>query len=227
MAYIPCCEEEAQFLQNYDPNKYQNPALAADTALFSLDGDKIKILLIRRGGYPYKGKWALPGGFVNIDEDIRDSAKRELLEETGVDDIYIEQAFVWGRVGRDPRYRVVTVSYIGLADYAKLNAKAGDDAAQAEWFAIENYRKQEQGETTRIEYTLRGKETLCPVVAYPSGRIQEISCVQNGGLAFDHPESIAYSFECLKQRIKDGSFLTFALDNEPLRSRARKTFLAD
>ena len=77
MVYNPSCEEEVAFLKNYNPNKYKNPAVAADTALFAADGDALKVLLIRRGGYPYKGSWALPGGFVNIDEDIRVSAQRE------------------------------------------------------------------------------------------------------------------------------------------------------
>ncbi|MGI5848830.1 MAG: NUDIX domain-containing protein [Christensenellales bacterium] len=225
MAYIPSCEEEALFLKNFDPGKYQNPAVAADTALFAFYKDEIKILLIRRGGYPYKGHWALPGGFVNIDEDIRTSAARELFEETGISDMYLEQAFVWSRPDRDPRQRVITVSYIALADFSKICARAGDDAAQAEWFTLSGYNKTEASGTVRIRYLLSGPEALQPIVAYPAGRIQEIACIKSSGLAFDHAESIAYSFECMKQRIKNGGFLPFAFEDEHLQSCARNAIL--
>ncbi len=225
MAYIPSSSEEEQFIKNYDPSKYKNPAVAADTALFALDGDALKLLLIKRGGYPYKDRWALPGGFVDIDEDIKDSAARELLEETGVDGLYLEQAFVWGRPDRDPRSRVITVSYISLADFASIKPKAGDDAALAEWFAIKEYNITEKDSFTYIDYALEGPETLKPSVKFPSGRIQQISCVDAGGLAFDHPESIVYSFELLKRKAKDGRFLEFALRDNKLRERARNAIL--
>ncbi len=225
MAYIPSCEDEEKFLREFDSSKYKNPAVAADTALFALDGDRLKLLLIKRGGYPYKGMWALPGGFVDIDEDIIDSAARELYEETGVSGLYLEQAFVWGRPDRDPRQRVITVSYIALADISKLNAKAGDDAAEAGWFEIKDYARSEKDGFTHIRYTLDGPETLCAEVKYPCGRMQRISPVESGGLAFDHAESVAYSFETLKHTIKHGEFLEYALKDEALRVRARRVIL--
>lgn len=223
MPYIPSCKDEELFLKNYDAGKYQNPAVAADTVLFALDGESIKLLLIKRGGYPYKGCWALPGGFVNIDEDILESARRELFEETGIKNVYMEQAFVWGSVDRDPRARVITVSYIALADYSKLCAKAGDDAAEAVWFNIDSYTKKEQNGITSIAYTLSAEETLSAIVSYPTGRIQMMSRKQSGGLAFDHAESIAYSFECLKSRIRNEQFLQFAFSDNDMRTRAKKT----
>lgn len=188
MQYIPSSVEEAEFLRKFDPSKYKNPAVAADTVLFAADGDTLKVLLIRRGGFPYNGRWALPGGFVNIDEDVRLSAARELEEETGLSGIYIEQAFVWGAPERDPRQRVITISYIGLAHFGKLNAVAGDDAAQAGWFAIEGYTESEEKGVVTARYSLRGSEVLTPVVQYPSGRMQQIVSADSGGLAFDHAE---------------------------------------
>jgi len=226
MTYIPSSPEEKKFLEEFDPSQYQNPAVAADTALFAADGNTLKVLLIRRGGYPYKGRWALPGGFVDIDEDIRDSAVRELEEETGLTDIYIEQAFVWGKPDRDPRQRVITVSYIALADYAALDAKAGDDAAEAEWFALTDWHMSETDDAVRISYKLVGDETLSPVVEYPKGRMQDIVRIDDGGLAFDHAESVAYSFMCLKQRIQNGSLLDLSLSDETLRARTKKVILA-
>lgn len=222
MAYVPSGPEEAAFLKNFDPSKYQNPAVAADTALFAADGDALKILLIRRGGFPYRGCWALPGGFVNLDEDIRASAQRELLEETGLSGVYIEQAFVWGAPDRDPRQRVITVSYIGLAPFETLDAYAGDDAAQAGWFEIRDYKEMEQSGIVSASFTLRGVETLCPSVSYPAGRMQEISRVESGGLAFDHAESIAFSICLLRDRARKGRFLEFALQNQVDRERASR-----
>ncbi len=221
MAYVPSGEEETKFLREFDPNKYKNPAVAADTALFSADGGQLKILLIRRGGFPYRGCWALPGGFVEIGEDIRDSAQRELKEETGLSGVYIEQALCWGSPGRDPRQRVITVSYIGIAPFDKLKAVAGDDAAQAEWFAIEGYQQAEENGIVAVRYALRGCEILTPAAAYPSGRMQEIVRVQSGGLAFDHAESVAYSLNMMRERALKGRFLEFALSDEADREQAK------
>lgn len=225
MAYIPSSADEEKFLREFDPSKYKTPAVAADTALFALDGDKIKLLLIKRGGYPYKGMWALPGGFVDIDEDVLDSARRELHEETGLSGLYLEQAFVWGRPDRDPRQRVITVSYIALADFSTLYAKAGDDAAEAGWFELKDYRRYEKEGFCRIDYVLDGPEILRPAVKYPRGRIQQIWPVNSGGLAFDHAESIAYSFELLKLRVGYGAFLKVAFKDKAIRDRAREVIL--
>jgi 8-oxo-dGTP diphosphatase len=225
MAYVSSGKEEELFLKNFDPSKYKNPGVAADTALFALDGDSLNILLIKRGEFPYKGKWALPGGFVNIDEDIKAAASRELFEETGIPGLYSEQAFVWGAPERDPRQRVITVSYISLVDFSEVYVKAGDDASEAGWFELKDYRNYDREGFTYIEYTLSGPETLFPAVKFPYGRVQQIMPVNSGGLAFDHAESVAYSFEYLKQRVKYGGFLDFALSDRKLREKARKIIL--
>jgi len=224
MAYIPSGPDEERFLKNFDPTKYRNPAVAADTALFAVDDQGISILLIRRGGYPYKGRWALPGGFVNIDEDVFDSAARELQEETGLERTYFEQVFVWGRPDRDPRQRVITVSFAGLVDRSKMQAAAGDDAAEADWFRLSDYKSTQENGMTITRYTLTGSETLYPIVTYPAGQIQKITVVQNGGLAFDHPESIAYSFEYLRRRAGEG-FLDLAFDEEQMKELAQKALM--
>lgn len=221
MAYTPSCPEEAEFLKAYNPDKYKKPGFAADTAVFAMSADALHILLIRRGGYPYKGCWALPGGFVDIDEDIRDTARRELTEETGLTNLYAEQVFTWGRPDRDPRWRTITTSFVALADMAMLRPKAGDDASETGWFALTDYQKDDADGFTTIRYTLSGPQVLCPVVTYPVGRIQQIAPVKSAGLAFDHAESIAYSYEYLIARAQNG-FLDLALDNDALRQRARQ-----
>lgn len=225
MAYIPSSKEEEEILKSYDPSKYKNPAAAADTALFAVDGEALKILLIKRGAYPYKDKWALPGGFLDIAEDIADSAARELEEETGITGVYAEQVFVWGKPDRDPRQRVITVSYISVADYSLVKPKAGDDAAETAWFEIKEYKKYEKDGSCYIGYVLEGPETLRPSVMFPCGRMQQISPVESGGLAFDHAESITYSFETLKTRAEHGMFLEQALHDEALRERARRVIM--
>ncbi|MCW8891474.1 MAG: NUDIX hydrolase [Sedimenticola sp.] len=114
--------------------EYPHPAVTTDIAVFSLHQQQLQLLLIRRGQPPYKGKWALPGGFLEIDEDLESGAKRELKEETGASDLYIEQLFTFGRPDRDPRERIISVTYFALAPAEKLSISAGSDATEAAWF---------------------------------------------------------------------------------------------
>ncbi len=224
MAYIPSCAEEERFLESYDPGKYQNPAVAADTALFAVDDSGLSILLIRRGGYPYKGRWALPGGFVDIGEDIMASAMRELKEETGLQSPYIEQVFVWGKPDRDPRSRVITVSYAGLVSLSEANVRAGDDAAAAGWFRLSEYAVTQSGGAIQVRYTLTGCDTLRPAVTYPTGQMQRIVAAESGGLAFDHAESIAYAFEYVRRRAREG-LIELSFEDDAMRRAARSALL--
>ena len=117
--------------------EYPHAAITSDSVVFGFDGSKLNILLIERGVNPHKGKWALPGGFMRIDETIEECAKRELMEETGLDDVYLEQFHVFSSVHRDPRERVVTVAFIAMVRKSEYHLLAGDDAAKACWFAID------------------------------------------------------------------------------------------
>lgn len=116
--------------------RYPHPAVTTDVVLFTIREDSVQLLLIERGNEPFKGSWALPGGFVEIDEDLEAGAARELAEETGVENLYFEQLATFGRPGRDPRERVISVAYLALAPETKLAVRAGDDAAAAEWFPV-------------------------------------------------------------------------------------------
>lgn len=118
--------------------KYPHPAVTTDCVIFGFDGKEIHILLIERGFDPYKGSWALPGGFLNMDETAEEGAKRELLEETGVSDVYLEQFHTFTDVNRDPRERVLTIAFYALVRKSDYSVIAGDDAARAEWFNINN-----------------------------------------------------------------------------------------
>ncbi len=119
--------------------KYARPALTVDCVVFGLELDadpQLKVLLIRRGGRPFTGHWALPGGFVNIDETTDAAALRELEEETGVRDLYLEQLYTFSTPDRDPRERVVSVAHYALVKLSDHDVQAATDASDAQWFAV-------------------------------------------------------------------------------------------
>ena len=121
--------------------KWPRPMVAADAAVFGIFEGKVKLLLVERGNEPFKGQWALPGGFVNIDEELEDAVARELAEETGLTGVGLKQIYTFGKCGRDPRGRVITVTYMGIVPEGNSKVKAGDDAAKAQWFDIEQLPK--------------------------------------------------------------------------------------
>ena len=116
--------------------EYKNPALTTDIVIFSIIDENLKVLLIKRKNEPFQDKWAIPGGFVDYGEEIYDAAKRELEEETNVSGLFLEQLGTFGKVGRDPRGRTVSVVYYACAKVSALNVKAQDDAKDAGWFSI-------------------------------------------------------------------------------------------
>src|SRR5262245_43384114 len=120
----------------YRPAPADRPALSVDVVIFSLRQSALHVLLIRRAAPPFKGKWAIPGGFVNPDESLDEAARRELQEETDLSDVYVEQLYTFGNPKRDPRGRVVTVAHFALVPEDVL-AQAGDDAAEAEWHPVD------------------------------------------------------------------------------------------
>lgn len=116
--------------------KYPHPAVTTDCVIFGFDGTQLNILLVERGIEPYKGCWAFPGGFLNMDETAEEGALRELQEETGMKDVFIEQLQVFSAVNRDPRERVLTVAFYALVNKNDYHVIGGDDAARAKWFPI-------------------------------------------------------------------------------------------
>lgn len=119
--------------------QYPHPAVTVDCVIFGFDGKSLRILLIERGVEPFKGRWALPGGFVRIDETVDAAARRELQEETNVRGVYMSQLAVFSDVDRDPRERVITVAYYALVKPSDHDVVGGDDAARAMWFGIDEY----------------------------------------------------------------------------------------
>ena len=117
---------------------YQHPrdALTVDCVVFGFDEGDLKILLIQRDLEPFAGAWALPGGFVRMDESLEEAARRELEEETGVVKVFLEQLYTFAEPDRDPRERVVTVAYYALVKLSSHRVKAATDARNAAWFAV-------------------------------------------------------------------------------------------
>lgn len=141
---------ESEFLASYDMTKYPRPSVTVDDVILSFDErPSLKILLIRRGGHPYLGKWALPGGFVATGKNVadrespEDAVAREVLEETGVECAWSEQLFTYGAVDRDPRGHVISIAYISAIPTARLEdtkVLGGDDASDACWFELDSVR---------------------------------------------------------------------------------------
>src|SRR5438270_4775944 len=114
--------------------KYPRPALTVDCVVFGFDEADLKLLLLQRDLDPFKGQWALPGGFVQLDETLVDAARRELAEEAGLKNVFLEQLFTFGDVDRDPRERIVSVAYYALVKLTDFKTRAATDAADAQWF---------------------------------------------------------------------------------------------
>ncbi len=117
--------------------EYPHPAVTTDIVIFTIRQDELKILLIKRALQPYQGMWALPGGFVNLEESLEDGARRELAEETGIRDVYLEQLYSFGEPDRDPRERVITVAYYALVPSDEIDIQAGSDAEGVSWFGMQ------------------------------------------------------------------------------------------
>ncbi len=118
--------------------EYPRPSLTVDCVVFGFDGAELQVLLIRRGLEPFLDAWALPGGFVLMDEDLEIAARRELEEETGLKNVFLEQLFTFGTPGRDPRGRVVSVAFYALVRPDQHPAKGDTDASEAAWHPVEN-----------------------------------------------------------------------------------------
>jgi len=116
--------------------EYPHPAVTTDVVIFTIRDKQLKLLQIMRGGEPYKGHWALPGGFVQLDEDLETGARRELKEETGISGVYLEQLYTYGAVNRDPRERVISVAYSALIASDKIVLQAATDAEAVGWFSM-------------------------------------------------------------------------------------------
>lgn len=220
-------QSEAEFLKTYDAGKYPRPSLTVDMVIFTvtdhpqsncrkLPEKELKVLLIQRGGHPFKGCWALPGGFVSPTESLEQAAARELTEETGLKNVYMEQLYTWGDPGRDPRTWVVSCSYLALIDASRIQLIAGDDAADAQWFTVSKKLKLEKRKLTRNGSLAKQRFSLrlCSsatdiesqlektVAKNGNVRTEEERITDSGSLAFDHARIISYAVERLRNKVE-------------------------
>lgn len=196
---------EEEFLRDYDSSKYRKPSVTVDMVIFKKENayddqvcNNFKVLLIKRGNFPDMGKWAFPGGFIEMEEDLEESAARELEEETGLSGIYLEQLRTFGTVDRDKRDRVITVAYMAIID-EDMKAIAGDDAAEAKWFDL-NFEIDK--DILNIELSNEDGLKLTPqlkIISKYFGRRQVLrfSIIDRGGIASDHSEILAYALNKL------------------------------
>jgi len=135
---------------------WPRPMVTVDAIVFAFFDNKAKLLLVTRKSEPFKSKWALPGGFVDIDEELDKAATRELAEETGLTNVPLEQMHTFGNLGRDPRGRQITITFTGIAEKGLSKIKAGDDADKVRWFDIEKLPKEMAFDHKKIaEFAIR------------------------------------------------------------------------
>jgi len=139
---------------NYDPADYERPSVTVDIVVFSLVHDDLQVLLVKRKNPPFANVWAIPGGFVHINESLEEAAARELAEETGVTDVYTEQLYTFGDPERDPRTRVITVAYFALVPYDAVEHHPGSDSAETAWFSMFNLPKLAFDHAEILDYAL-------------------------------------------------------------------------
>ncbi len=122
----------------YDPSRYERPSVTVDVVIFTLLERALHVLLVKRKHWPFEGRWAIPGGFVQMDESLEQAARRELEEETGVHDIYLEQLYTFGEPQRDPRTRVISVAYFALIRSDKQTLRVSEESMDVRWFLVED-----------------------------------------------------------------------------------------
>ena len=130
-------DSEKEFLNSYNKNEYEKPSVAVDLLVFTVKDDRLKIVLVRRNEHPFKDMLSLPGVFVGINETLDEAAARGAREEAGLADIYFEQLYTWGDIDRDPRMRIISVSYLSLTPAEKLTLSAGSRTSSAELYDVE------------------------------------------------------------------------------------------
>lgn len=229
---------EKEFLKAYDITEYERPSMTADIVLFALDRaksnirsigiDGLQVLLIRRGAHPYKGRWALPGGFCVKNETIGQTAKRELFEEAGIQDAFLELSGTYSSIGRDPRGWIISNAFTGMACKESCRLRADTDAWDAAWFTFKDYRT----ETGIREYAscikretihkfslvnedgpwdecldVEVMEEKTAYATYTETAFNEIS----SSLAFDHGQIICEAYVKARERLRKDVRLLFYL----------------
>lgn len=232
-------EEEKKYLEQYDISAYERPSVAADMAIFAireaaeaenfrkLPKKALKLLLIRRADYPYKGYWALPGGFCRRTEDVQETAERELYEETNIQKAYLNLIGTFGGANRDPRGWIISNTFLALVDAERCKPRAGTDAWEAKWFTVEvkgeelkrdvkeDYAELETSYELWLTEEESGEGIFAKVKEYRQFReyheTVRYEIVEQGQLAFDHAKIILYAWQKLREDVESDSRHVFDL----------------
>lgn len=209
--------EDLQFAAYYDDSKYWHPSVTADSVVFRcLDTPenknkkypvrKLEVLLVKRGNHPYKGGWALPGGFLNKDETLRECAARECEEETGLKPVYCGEVSTYSKVDRDPRTRVITQTFLAVVPYGEPGeVKGADDAAEAAWFEVSMKTETVDSHHYRVHLVLKNGDLEiqgCLALKADEDGYWHREVVDDAAqLAFDHLEMICCAVETLRTKM--------------------------
>lgn len=218
---------EEEFLKNYDSNKFEKPSVTNDVIIFTtenMEEDNIRkvprkgmqVLLIKRDEYPEKGKWAIPGGFVHINESLEDGAIRKLKEETGIDNVYMEQLYTFGETNRDPRTRVISVGNIALIAKEYINYSKCNENIEAKWFWINkkllNKSSTEKYNINKYELSLKDEDDKTEILYEVVEKIEKsilrkttktyklISSTDD--IAFDHYKILDYAVDRIRNKVE-------------------------
>ena len=205
-------ESEKEFLSNYNIKDYERPSLTTDVAAFMISTEdktsdrkdpdnKLRLLLIKRGGHPYKGCWALPGGFLQSNETVEECALREIQEETNVMPTALLPVGTFSKPGRDPRGWIISNAYVSIITEESVKQVAMDDADDAQWFIV----SLEQSDDGLYHLTLEYDDISLKAVLSEektSYRRTEFRIIESGGLAFDHASIIAMALTVLRHEAK-------------------------
>lgn len=239
MSFYKISDREQEYLSNYQIARFERPSVAADIAIFSImeEGEHdnyrklpqkaLKLLLIKRASYPFKDWWALPGGFCRPDEDVYETARRELYEETNVSAAYLQLAGTFGEIGRDPRGWIISNTFLSLVNGEACRPRGGSDAWEARWFSIEvesrERKKALQADSVEIEteYDLRLRHEETGIVLgarvkaykqfknyHETVRYEILGC---DSIAFDHAKIILHTLLFLRKSAENDLKLVFDL----------------
>lgn len=213
-----------EFLASYDENLYRRPSNTVDMILLTVSKGQLKVLLVKRKNHPFIGDWAMPGGFVNFDEDMETAVQRELQEETSITKYtYFKQLYTFGNADRDPRTRIITTVYLSMTPESNIKRTlAGDDAQDASWFTISKKTKSvnEKGrisivclddEEKNIHIHYQIKETAKRNYVESKSRLLRSS---NAKLAADHIKAINMAMDVMQHRVASTGILFNLLPKE-------------
>lgn len=200
--------EEASFLESYRLSDYDRPSVATDVAAFSIRSEKercyrkdsrinLALLLIRRGAHPFRNCWALPGGFVRMEETLEACANRELREETNLDAAALIPVGTFSAPDRDPRGRIISAAYTAIISHDEANIRGGEDALEAKWFAVRFNRETSDEHRLVLEWEDVKLEARLKVISQRFGHVR-YEILENEGLAFDHAGIIASALSLLR-----------------------------